>query len=278
MNRALWLATSVGLMVASAAFCQEPTWRFQWQAGQVLKYHVEQNFTVSETADGKTTEFKVKQINNKNWKVLTVDEVGTATIELSMTSLEMEQTTPAGETLTFNSANPEKSTPQLRDQLAKYVGQRLALLRVDATGKVVEVKESSYGPASRYESLPPFLIVLPGKSVAQGETWSRSYNLTLDPPAGTGEKYPATQDYKCRVVQGGKTIIDFATAIKELPPSVADQVPLLEKQTAGAVLFNFQAGRMEQAKIVVDKELKGHRGEGSSYHFKSVYTERYAPE
>ncbi|HZU38561.1 MAG TPA: hypothetical protein VFA18_21730 [Gemmataceae bacterium] len=277
MSRAWWLATVTGLVLASGAMGQDAAWRFQWQAGQTLKYQVEQNFSVTETADGKTTELKVKLSNTKNWKIIGVDQAGVATMELTMSSLHMEQTTPAGETLTFDSSSPDKSTPQLRDQVAKYIGQRLALLRVDGTGKVIEVKESNYGPASRYESMPPFVIVLPGRSLAQGETWSRDYNVTLDPPAGTGEAYPATQSYKCRIVQGPQSIIDFATTIKNPPASVADQVPLLEKQTVGAVLFNTPAGRMEQAKIVVNKELKGHRGEGSSYRFQSTYTEKYVP-
>ncbi len=278
MYRAFWMATAFGLVLVSTTTAQEPTWRFQWQTGQTLKYHVEQTFTVTETADGKTTELKCKQSNTKNWKVLAVDQAGVATVQLSMSSLQMEQTTPAGETLTYDSTAPDKCTPQLREQLAKYVGNRLALLRVDTTGKVLEVKESSYGPASRYESMPPFLIILPGKTVTAGETWSRDYNITLDPPDGTGEKFPATQKYRCRVVQGPQTVIDFGTTLSAPPANVADQIPLLNKQSVGAVLFNLQAGRVEQAKIVVDKELKGHRGEGSSYHFKSTYTEKYIPQ
>jgi len=275
MNRAWLLALSVGLVVTPVAMAQDSAWRFRWQTGQVLKYQVEQNFTVTETANGKTTTLRVKLNNTKAWKILDVDQSGTATMQLSMLSLQMEQNTPAGETLTFDSTAPDKSTSQLREQLARYVGTPLAVLRVDATGRVVEVKDSKYGAASRFDSMPPFLIVLPGTTLAQGQTWARDYNITLDPPAGTGEKFAATQNYKCRVVQGVQTIVDFGTVLKNAPASVADQVPLLEKQTVGAVLFNNQLGCVQQAKIAVDKELKGHRGEGSSYRFQSTYTEKY---
>jgi hypothetical protein len=33
---------------------------------------------------------------------------------------------------------------------------------------------------------------------------------------------------------------------------------------------------MRSARLAIDKELAGHQGDGSKYHFKSSYTEEFA--
>ena len=51
--------------------------------------------------------------------------------------------------------------------------------------------------------------------------------------------------------------------------------PLLQMQPEGQVIFDTKEGRLRQATLRIEKELKGHQGEGSSYHFQSTYTEEY---
>jgi hypothetical protein len=275
MIRGWYLALVAGLVVSSAAQAQTAC-RFRWQPGQVLTYRVEQVMTESGVIEGSSFETITKCKNVKHWQVLAVDAVGVATVQMSLASLRLETTAPNGETLVFDSADPEKSNPQMKEQLSRYVGQPLALLRIDAQGRVVEVKESKHGPASRFESEPPFAVVLPASAFQPGQGWERSYNVTLEPPKGTGEKYPATQKYVCKSMSGATATIAITTALKSLPAAVADQVPLLQMQPEGEVVFDTQAGYMKSARMQVDKELAGQQGEGSSYHFKSTYTEEYA--
>src|SRR5207244_10606782 len=111
--------------------------------------------------------------------------------------------TPSGEVLLFDSNYTDKSTPQLRQQMSRYLGQTLAVLRVDSQGKVLEVKESKFGPPTRFESEPPFVGVLPLEGPTTGQTWERAYQITLAPPLGTGEKFPAVQKYTCRNLDAG---------------------------------------------------------------------------
>jgi hypothetical protein len=53
-------------------------------------------------------------------------------------------------------------------------------------------------------------------------------------------------------------------------------VPLLQWLPEGEMVFDVQAGILRSATLKIDKELTGHQGEGSSYHFQSVYTAEYA--
>lgn len=273
--RALISVFMVPLALAQAASAQAAEWRFHWQTGQVLTYRVEHVTSAAEVVDGKKTESTSKLNNIKRWQVLAVDAEGVATLQLSLLALRMETTTPSGEVMLFDSAHPDKSNPNLRDQLTKFVNTPLAVLRVDGLGKVVEVKESKFGPASRFESEPPFVLTLPPSAPTTGQVWERAYQITLEPPQGTGEKHDAVQRYVCRGIQGTAAIVAMATGVKKLPESLLDQVPLLQMQPEGEIAFDFQAGLFRGARLRVEKELKNHQGEGSSYLFKSNYTEEY---
>jgi hypothetical protein len=265
-----------GLALPSASSAQSAAWRFHWQTGQVMTYRVEQVTTASETLGDKKDESKTKLNLVKRWQVQGVDAAGVATLQLSLSSMRMETTTPRGDVFLFDSADPDKSEKNLKEQLSKFVGQPLAVLRVDGKGKVVEVKKSEFGPASRYESQSPFHLVLPDSEPKAGDSWQRAYKITLEPPQGTGQKYDAVQRYTCKTVAANTATMTLTTTLKTMPEALLDRVPLLRDQPEGEIVFDTQSGLMRSAHFVIDKELKDHQGEGSSYHFHSAYTEEYA--
>src|SRR5947207_3974257 len=152
-----------GLLTVLAAFlltlsapAQVAGWKFRWATGQVLNYKAEQVIVASESMGDSKAETKTKVTTGKRWQVLAVDTAGVATLQLLLTALRMATTSPSGEVLLFDSADLEKSNQQMREQMTKYLNQPLAVLRIDAYGQVVEVKESKFTPASRFESDLPF--------------------------------------------------------------------------------------------------------------------------
>lgn len=263
------------LTLTASAGAQTPAWRFHWQPGQVLNYRVENVMSSSEVVEGTRAETTNKLNEVKRWQVLAVDAAGVATLQLSVTSLRFETKTHKGDVLLFDSANLDKSTPELREQMTKYVNQPLVTLRVDAGGRVVEVKECKQGAASRFESEPPFVVTLPSTVPQPGQSWERAYNVTLEPPQGTGEKFPATQKYVVKAVDAKGATFVLTTALPKMPEAVGDRVPLLQMMPEGEIVFDVQAGVLRSARLTVDKELAGHQGEGSSYHFKSSYVEEF---
>jgi hypothetical protein len=269
------LLTAIVVLVHTSSVPAQQAPCFRWQQGQTLTYRVEHVTTAAETLDGKCVETTTDLSLVKRWQVLAVDAAGVATVQKIVVSMRLQTRGPSGDVLVFDSANLEQSQPQMREQLSKYIGQPLETLRVDGTGKVVEVKECKYGTASRFESDLPFVFTLPDAALAQGQRWERAYQITLDPPHGTGEKYAAVQQYACKGVAGLLATVVLTTAMKTMPESVADRVPLLQMQPEGEVVFDVQAGILRSAKLRIDKELTGYEGDKSSYRFQSRYTEEY---
>jgi hypothetical protein len=254
---------------------QESAWKFRWKKGQTLTYRAEMTTQTNEIVpDGKLDTKSMMRLT-KRWQVLDVDESGVATVQSSLAALRMEVQTASGETLLYDSAAPDTSTPELREQMAKFVGAPLATLRVDTLGRVIEVKESKFGPASRFEMELPFTIILPGVAVRQNQYWDRAYSITQEPPEGTGEKYAAVQRYTCQKADGATATIAVTTSLKTPPKALADQAPLLQLQPEGEAVFDIKNGRLQSVSLKVNKELQGHQGAGTSYKVQSMYTEEF---
>lgn len=270
------LASLVGLLVlGSVVSAQGPTAaRMRWAAGQVLQYAVEHVTDATDvTADSKTQTRSVVRVT-KRWQVLGVDAAGTATVQLSLAAMYQERTTPSGDVLRYDSADPEKSTPQLKEALSRYLNTPLATVRVGPLGNVVEVKEAK-SDASGYENELPFLIELPAAGLKAGDGWERNYKITLAPPLGTGEKYDAIQRFRCKQVVGDLATITLTTELKAPPTAAADAVPLWQMLPEGEVVFDLKNGRVHTASLRIKKELKDHSGENSSCSFTSTLGVRY---
>jgi hypothetical protein len=251
--------------------------RLSWSAGQVLLYRVELTAVTSEQVGESKSETKNVLKVTKRWQVKSVDAAGVATLALSLTAMYQERTLSTGDVLKYDSANPDKSTPQLKAALEKYINAPLATIRVDAFGRVVEVKESK-SPASSYENELPFVAVLPSAALTAGAKWDRAYQITLSPPLGTGEKYEAVQRYACKSVTADQATWTLTTQLKAPPKAAGDSVPLWQMLPTGEVTFDLKNGRLHAARLEVNQELKNHQGEGSVCRFRSTQTIQYAGE
>lgn len=270
------MATLLVVLAAAAPATADPVpARLRWTVGQLLTYRVDHTTQDVETADDATLERKSSLNVVKTWQVVEVDKEGVATMRLWLRTLKWELTKPGGDVLRYDSANPDKATPQLKEQFDGLFKAPLAILRIDPLGRVVQVKESRHGPASRYEIELPFIALLPAAALEAGRTWERDYAITLEPPQGAGEKYAAVQRYACKGVTDDQATISLTTTLKEPPAAAADQMPLLDKLLEGDVVFDLKTGRMAKATLRVDKELKGQMGDKSSYHVQSSYVEQY---
>lgn len=263
-----FFAIVFALTFALPAFAQVP-WQFQWKKGQTLTYKIKHVTAVVEVVNKVTnTSNSTVDVVNR-WEVDDVDAKGVATLTMTIVSMRTEQKRANGETLLFDSQNLAKSTPELREQMKKYIGTPQASVRLDGYGRVLEVLK---GKAATFEAEPPFVVIFPAAKAAAGQAWHRQFNVVLDPPFGTGEKFAAEQRYACKKIEAGKATIGVTTKYKAMPESPRERLPLLQKDVQGEVLFDVPGGRLLSVRLNIDKTVEDHQGKGSSYHFKSQYS------
>lgn len=270
VRASLYIFAALFVMPAAAS-AQAP--RFKWVDGQTLTYKVAQNTTATETVGDKVTETVTRLDLVKKWKISAVDTAGVATLTMSLEHLRMETKTPTGDKMLFDSSAPKTSTPALVDEMAKYVGVPLTVVRMDARGQIVEVKECKFGPASRLMADLPFKIALPATPLVIEAAWERSYQIKIEPAQGQPETYAATQRLTCKGLTGSLATIAVSTIVAGLPEATADQIPLCPLQPSGDVVFDLANGRLKSVRYKWTKELSGQQGEGSKYVFASTYVE-----
>lgn len=266
------LAIACMLIAASPSVAQLP-WQFKWSKGQSLTYRIKHITSVVETLEKGTnkSESNLELVNR--WSVIDVDAKGIATMSLTLVSMRNEQKRANGETMLFDSQNLEKSTPELREQMVKFIGATVAQVRLDEYGRVIDVKQ---GNAANFDVEPPFVVVFPEAKAAVGQAWRRPFKLTLDPPYGTGEKFDVEQRYDCRKIEGGKATVGIKTEFKTMPDNARERLPLLQKEIEGEVVVDLQAGRLISARLNIDKTIENHQGNGTMYQFKSQYVRELA--
>lgn len=272
MLRTMTLAALCVTIFAADGTAQAPT--YQWKPGQILNYRVSQNTTAVERlndADPMTTVTQMDLV--KRWQVTEVDSAGIATLQMSLDALRMETRPPKGEVMFFDSGNLGKSSEGLREELAKYVGPVLTIVRIDSRGQLVSVKQSKFGPPSRLECDLPFKLVLPASAVAAGQSWERTYAIKLEPPQGAGESYDASQKFTCKAAANGQLTVGVVSEVKTMPESPAERLPLLPLLPTGELHFDAALGRLKAVRFQFSHDLADHRGVGSKYSFKSTYSE-----
>jgi hypothetical protein len=272
MSRVFILAIVSACIGVVPALAQEPA-RFKWETGQELTYRVDQTTSVSDITEKKSVETSTKLTLTKHWQVLSVDDRGVATLQMSLLALRMETKKPDGDTVIFDSTDADPANSKLNKDLLQFVGPPIATLKMDSQGRLIEVKESKFGPASRYTSDLPFKIVLPDVGVSEGKSWHRDYQIKLEPPQGASETFDAVQKYTCKAATVTLLVVGMSTTIKNRPESPTDQIPLIPMQAEGRISFSLADGRMKKAELTMAREITGHRGDGSKYIYRSTYVE-----
>lgn len=251
-----------------------PPLRFNWQAGQTLTYKVTQHTAVTETTLDEKTERPVTSVSQTDlqltrvWAVKAVDQAGTATLAMSITALKNQIKQSDGNVIARDSANPEHAR-----EMAEFLNKPIVVVRVDARGRLVEVKEAKAGSANRLHAELPFRVTLPDAGPVTGQTWDRAFSLKLDPPLGTGESREFVQQYTCKQVQNGVAVVGVETVLKAQPKTAGEQVPLVPMFWKGDVVFDTAAGRYRNARLSVAAELPNHLGEGTKFVYQSQYAE-----
>lgn len=268
----------VVLALSTSSAFAEPVW-FRFAQGETLAYRLVQTTNVTETVIDEKSKKPVERAVAtrvdlvRHWKVSAVDGAGVATVEMSIASIRWARKIGEEEDV-FDSTKPDDLN---RKEMARHIGPVLAVLRIDPRGRLIEVKESQVGPAARFAAELPFKLVLPDAEPKVGESWTRTYTIQLDPPLGTGEKYAAVQTYTRRESRGEFVTVGLSTQVKDTPAEVTDQIPLLPLTQEGTIFFHAASGRYYGARLKLERELKNHQGEGSTYKFVSTYTEDLVP-
>ena len=149
----------------------------------------------------------------------------------------------------------------------------LSIVTLDAKGKVLRRKRFPVKAAAGGEG--EITLPLPEQPVAVGRQWTTPHDIELPLPSGGIRKIKARQVFDLLAVKTGVATIHVATQILSPIHDPAVEAQLIQYESSGTVRFDIDAGRILAQEMEVDKGVVGFRGEASSIHYLTRFSEEF---
>jgi len=244
--------------------------RYHFKAGEELRWDVVHRKMVRTTYGGSTQATEAVSRSTKCWRVVEVDPEGAATFESIVEDVDMRQKLPGTETISYNSKKDETPPAGFVDA-AKRVGRPLARVTLNPRGKTL--KRTALMPEAALKETPELTIPLPEEPVAVGESWRERHEVKLPLENGAIKTILTQQVYTLKGVQTGVATIEVANQVLTPIHSPAIEAKLIERYSRGTVRFDMEAGRILSQQMDLDRRVVGFRGDDSSLHHLTRFTE-----
>ena len=263
------------VVAAHGADAETFTLRYQFHPGETVRWDVVHQLNVRTTVAGTTQTAETLSKSVKVWRVTGVDENGAATFEHRVEDVDMRHNLTGSAEVRYNSRTDKKAPPGF-EHVAASVGVPLSIVTIDRLGKVVRRERKQVKGAAPNEG--DITIPLPDGPVAVGHTWSFRHTVDVTLNNGTIKKVDTLQRFKLEGVKTGVATIHISTTVLTPVHDPAVRSQLIQRESAGEVRFDIDGGRVLSQQMDLDKGVVGFRGEASSLHYLTRFTEKLQPE
>jgi len=266
------------LAVLSASFCagdetpEKVLLRYKFEPGQVLRWDVTQQGNVRTSVSGTTQTAETVSKSVKVWRVKEVDEKGGALFEHSVENVDMRQKLTGRPEVRYNSQT-DTEVPVGFNDVAAAVGKPLTIIRLDRRGKVLlrhQTKHNKSVPNQGQVTIP-----FPEEPIPVWHTWSFPYEVTVNLESGGIRRIDTRQRFELKEVKHGVAVIHVSTQVLTPIHDPAIEAQLAQREASGNVRFDVEAGRIVSQQMDLDKRVIGFRGQASSLHYRTRFTEKF---
>ncbi|MCC6508527.1 MAG: hypothetical protein IT423_05435, partial [Pirellulaceae bacterium] len=146
-------------------------------------------------------------VSDKVWDVKSLSPEGLMTFEYRIDAVDMSQKQSNKPEITYNSRT-DKTAPEMFSRVAETISKPIAMVTIDATGKVIERDNQSKTPALGMGELA---IPLPKDPVAIGAQWSIPRETRVKLEDGTHKTMKLREQYTLEKVSAGVATIKVET-------------------------------------------------------------------
>jgi len=259
---------------AARAEAEKYVLRYKFEPGETLRWEVVHEVQIRTSVSGTSQNAETSSRSVKAWQVGDVELDGSATFEHLVEWVDMRQKLYGRQPLRYDSRSDEKP-PAGFQQVAASVGKPLSVVTMDALGKIVRRQQKLQRPGTQNEG--PMTIPLPEEPVAVGESWSFPEEISVRLNTGAIMTVKARQSFTLESVKTGVATISVTTRVLSPIDDPAIESQLIQRESTGSVRFDIEAGRVLSQQMDVDKHVVGFRGQASSIHYVTRFTEKLLP-
>ncbi len=279
----------LALAAAAACFCSghpapaapdDPaetyTLRYRFQPGETVRWNVSHRNRVRTTVAGISQTAESTSDSVKVWRVREVKPDGSVTFVYSVEQVQMRQLLSGRDELRFDSESDEDQ-PLGFEQVAAAVGRPLSTVTLSDRGEVLKRERNPELQTTPVENEGDITISLPEEPVAVGEKWSRPHEVQVRTETGGMQKIRTRQTFTLDSVRHGVATIEVRTTVLTPVRDPAIEAQLTQCAASGEVRFDIDAGRVLSQQMDTDKRVVGFRGEASSLHYQTRFSEELLP-
>lgn len=275
---------------------------YKFKKDQVVRYEVSNQTEMTTHFNDVTETARNRSEAKRHYKVIAVEPDGTASLQLTIDWVYMVASFGDGsknesKPVEFQSDDPAKH-PEKFAHILKTIGKPQATIKFSPLGQPVAVEDKEGGPVTANKpavinenekektkntlisdaSQENYLLVLPSQPVAVGETWKERFDVVARNEQGLATKIVMQRAYKLAEVKDRKATIEFRTAILTPVAAPAIAAQLIQRETAGKIVFDIEQGLVVTRDVNVDRTVLEPFGQKSSLRASSVYRERLSTE
>jgi hypothetical protein len=268
----LRFAAAACFFLSAGSTSAQGVFKFQLNAGDKLQYRSQFEYRVETKAEGGTQISSSKLGQIREWRVVAVDKLGVATMELTVLRMTLDRTDPDGKKLLFDSASKETSDEQLWKQLSKAVGQPILRVQMAANGVLKESKNLGEVKSVFHEL--PFQVTVPDEYPRKGLKWQREFAISAEAMLGKGDAFKALQVCEVEQATEDKMVVRSRTQFEKAPTDVSAKIALAQFAPTGTVTLDMGRGLMLESDMSVRAEAPDFDGPGTNYLYISRSVEK----
>ena len=266
-----FVAMALATVAARAEEKQKFVLRYQFAPDQVLHYTIAHKMVLT-TRKGDFPETARNESHIWNQlKVVSVDDDGSATLELTIDRAKMAARFNDGETISVDTNAPDDCPAPYRGVLTS-VGKPLARVKLSSNGDVLDAERlkaadtpatNGSGQDENADDRNP-LIAFPEDALAIGESWHDDLEVFVTLSRTLRQPVTLRRKYTLEAVENDVARIRLETAILTPVREPTVQAQLIQRTPAGMIHFDLKKGAILSRSWTTDETVIGALGAGSS--------------
>lgn len=269
------------LPAAAAENSEKVLLRYRFEPGQVVRYDVTLNDDYKIQVGSTTDEPYSHQSSVKNYTVKSVLPDGSAVLQLTIESVQLE-IQQNGDTFRYDSAaDTDPQEQPVFEAMKNLVGKPHLQITMSPRGEV-----SAFTPMVPGNQVPDnpqqvafdVLLRLPEEPLAVGENWKEEFEVVLPIPDSKLTKTIKMQrKHLLQSLEGDLATIDVQTKVLTILESTDEEMQLLRRTPSGTVVLDLKQGQLISKTLSQDNQVSGFERGASFMGFRQKLSEKIRP-
>ncbi|MCA9082000.1 MAG: hypothetical protein KDA58_15670 [Planctomycetaceae bacterium] len=249
--------------------------RYRFQAGQVVRYSVTMRDEYTIQVGAASDEPYTEQNSVKQYRVLQVNDDGSARLELKLESAKLTVVNE-GQTREFDSSANNNQDPvfaSLQNMLGKPHLQATAspLGMLSELKLLIGAKETPYEVS--HSALDAF-VPLPETPVAVGASWREDLEFPVRVTETLTKQVKAQRRFHLLSIENGQATIQYETKIISPVSEPDEEIQLIRRPTRCTLVLDLERGVMVSKTVTLDNTVTNFGGGPSVMTLKQVHKEQ----